>query len=158
MALLINATKEDITVKVAGNYFSVKAGKEKRIHNEDIARFIKVQLPDCGLAVMHDVNEDLEGEDREAAIAEQNAIKEGLIKEALTRYIDKHRAVIYNNQVSLKKDLASANMQIDPAVLASDGELHSMRIVAAYQRQEADATQAKVDEVKKLTQGYAKGR
>jgi hypothetical protein len=80
-----------------------------------------------------------------------------LIEQALERYVARHREIIYNNQVSLRRDLEVANIKADPAVFASKGEIESMRLVAKYQKRTEDAEQAKIDEVKKLM-GQVKGK
>jgi hypothetical protein len=50
----------------------------------------------------------------------------------------------------MKQDLGKANIQADPAVFASKGELDAMRLVAKYQKTAEDTEQLKIDEVKKL--------
>lgn len=157
MPTVVNATKEEITIKVVGNYF--KFGPEKsKVMNADIASWIQTNpgAKGCGLAVIPDLYQ--EGEEvEEVSSAELKARKDAqaelraqACENALTEYLDKYRRVIYNNQVSLKQDLGKANIQADPSVFASKGELEAMRLVAKYQKTAEDTEQLKIDEVKKL--------
>ena len=158
--IIANATKENISVKVAGNWFNWGPEKQRVIQNDGIAKFIQMELTDSGLYVIP----TLVGEEEEVTPEELEARKEAakeqieLAKQnALDRYIAKHRQVIYNNQVSLRRDLEMASIKADPAAFASEGEINSMRLVAKYQKNAEDAEQAKIDEVKKLM-GAVKGK
>lgn len=157
---IANATKENISVKVAGNWFNWGPEKSRVIQNDGIAKFIQMELTDSGLYVVP----TLVGEEEEITPEELELRKEAaketieLAKQnALDRYIAKHRQVIYNNQVSLRRDLEMASIKADPAAFASDGEINSMRLVAKYQKNAEDAEQAKIDEVKKIM-GQVKGK
>lgn len=157
---IANATKENISVKVAGNWFNWGPEKSRVIQNDGIAKFIQMELTDSGLYIVP----TLVGEDEEVTPEELAERKEAAREQievakqtALERYIAKHRAVIYNNQVSLRRDLEMKNIKADPAAFASEGEINSMRLVAKYQKGSEDAEQAKIDEVKKLM-GAVKGK
>ena len=160
MPIVANCTQETITVKVAGNYFTFKPGQERVIHQEAIARFIEMDLKASGLVVLPALMTDDEEvtpeqlEERKLAGADH---KKELLEQGLDRYVARHREVIYNNQVSLRRDLDMANIKVDPAAHASKGELDAMRLVAKYQKRTEDAEQSKIDEVKKLM-GQVKGK
>lgn len=153
MPIVVNATQENISIKIAGNWFNWKPGQERVIHNKSIAHFIQMDRTDSGLAVLPDLVADDEEvtpeqlEERKKTFAETKA---QLIDQALDRYIKKHRDVIYNNQVSLRRDLEQANIKADPAVFASKGEMESMRLVAKYQKSSEDQEAAKIAEVNRL--------
>lgn len=161
MAIVINATQEKVTLVLQGNYFTWEPGKEKIIRNPELAKFIQTNKNDYGLAVLPDVqgddemlsDEELAG--RKAAYEEAKKVE---CEAALDRYIKRLRNVIYNNQVSLRRDLDQANMKADPAAYASEGELEAMRLVAKYQKRAEDVDANKIAEVKKLMEQVGKGK
>jgi hypothetical protein len=157
MPIVVNATQEEITIKVVGNYFKFGPGKSKTM-GPDIASWIQTNpgAKGCGLAVIPDLYQDGEEVD-DVSSAEmkarkdaQSEVKEQALANALHEYLEKYRRVIYNNQVSMRQDLGKANIQADPAVFASKGELDAMQIVAKYQKRAEDTEQLKIDEVKRL--------
>lgn len=162
MPIVKNVTQEDITVKIAGNYFNFKPGKARTM-NKGLANWIEMDGKGLGLAVLPDVFQegeeiaDINAEEvarRMAADKERNDLLEAAV---LDQYIKRHRDVIYNNQVSLRQDLERSNIKADPAAFASKGEMESMRLVAKYQKRAEDAEQAKIDEVKKLMKNVKEG-
>lgn len=146
--LIWNPTQEVVTVKVAGNYFTLKPDTRKRV-NDDIAHFISTDRKESGLVVLP---VEFEEEPELLKSAEGKVVLDKLKEEAIDHLIRFHRRIIANNQVSLRRDLEQANIKTDPAIEASEGELNSMRIVAKYQRSKQDAEQARAEEVKKLMQ------
>lgn len=145
-AKIFNTTSEIQKVKAAGNHFEFKPKEVKFFYNTDIAAFIADERKHQGLVALpdefleHGYEKTPEGELRLAEFEQAG----------LDAYLGHLRTVIANNQVSLRQDLEKANLKIDPALLASKGELEAMRTVAKYQRQEEDRAQQKVDEVKEL--------
>ncbi len=159
MALIINATEENITIQVAGNYFNWKPGQEKTIRSPEIAQFIQTERRGFGLAILPDVltAEEDAGDVEVTAeeLAERRKARDSKKKEAcelaLQDYIKRLRGVIANNQVYLRQDAARKGLPEgyeDHEI--SDGELAAMRTVAKYDRKGKDAAQAQVDEVRKL--------
>jgi hypothetical protein len=154
MPIVMNATNEEVSIKVAGNWFSFKPGTKKNM-NESIARFIQIDRKDSGLCVLPlEFEEDADFEKS----AEGKAILEQLKADTIRQYLDKYKAVIYNNQVSLRQDLEQKNLKIDPAVMATEGEINALKIVAKYKVLEKDADQVKLEEVKKLLEETKKGK
>lgn len=154
MARVVNATQEEINICLAGgNWFRFKPGQEKKM-NDDVARFIATERKDSGLAVLPDLPENEDGDVSEEEMAqrkaEHDAAKEAAIQAALDGYLAFHRSVVYNNQVSLRMDLEQANMKVDPAKLASKGEINSMRILAKYQRAHEDKAEEQAKEFNDL--------
>ncbi len=157
MPIVVNATQEEITIKIVGNYFKFGPGKSKTM-NKDLAGFIQTSVgaKGCGLAVLPDLYQegeemdDVTDEDMKARRAIHDELKVEACANALQDYIDRYRQVIHNNQVSLKQDLAKSNNPADPAAYATKGELDAMRLVAKYQKTKEDTEQLKIDEVKKL--------
>lgn len=157
MPIVVNATQEEITIKIVGNYFKFGPGKSK-VMNKDLATWIQTSegAKGCGLAVLPDMHqegediEELDEKEMKRRQEEHNALKEVACENALNDYIEKYRRVIYNNQVSLKQDLAKSNNPADPAAFITKGELEAMRLVAKYQKRAEDKTQENIDEVRKL--------
>jgi hypothetical protein len=157
MPIVVNATQEEITIKIVGNYFKFGPGKSKTM-NPDLAMFIQTSpgAKGCGLAVLPDLYQegeeidDVTDADMKARRQHHEDLKKEACENALTDYIDRYRQVIHNNQVSLKQDLAKTNNPADPAAYISKGELEAMRLVAKYQKRAEDATQDSIDEVKRL--------
>lgn len=147
MALIMNVTKEDQTFKALGNWFTIKAGKTKRFEKQ-FADFIAQERKEYGLVALPEEFDDMDTDYKNSE--EGKAKLEALIKSGIESYLAYHRGIIYNNQVSLKMDLEKANLKVDPAVLASSGEIESMKIVAKYQKAQSDEDQKRIDEVKEL--------
>ena len=160
MPTVVNVTEEPISVKVTGNWFSWKPHQERVIHNKSIANFIEMDCKDSGLAVLPELvadDEEITPEGLELRKLDMAETIATVKEQALERYVNKHRQVIYNNQVSLRRDLEQANIKADPASFASKGELDSMRLVAKYQKRSEDNEATKIAEVKKLME-QVKGR
>lgn len=157
MPIVVNATQEEIQIKIVGNYFKFGPGKAKTM-NKDLAMWIQTSegAKGCGLAVLPDIYEegeevyDVSSEELKTRQAAHDALRKEACENALHDYIEKYRRVIYNNQISLKQDLAKSNNPADPAAFASKGELEAMRLVAKYQKTAEDAEQNKINEVNKL--------
>lgn len=158
MALVINATEENVTVQVAGNYFNWKPGQEKTIRNNEIAQFIQTERRGSGLAVMADVltaDEDsgdveITAEELSARRAERDAGKKEACALALRDYINHKREIIKNNQVSLARDLARADYKYGPEHEMTDGEFAAMELVAKYDKKGKDASQDRLDAIEKM--------
>lgn len=154
MPTVINATQEDIQLKLRGNYFSWKPGQRKVIRDETLAQFIQTDRGDYGLAVIPDLMQDDEEvtpeqlEERRAAMKE---VEEKACSEALDRYLKRLRSIVANNQISLRRDLEQSNIKADPGAFASDGELKAMELVLKYQKRAEDAEGEKIKRVKELT-------
>lgn len=158
MALVINATEENITVQIVGTYFNWKPGQEKTIRNNEIANFISTERRGYGLAVLPDVltvdedSGDVEVTAEELATrrASRDVSKKEACAAALREYIDRKRSIIKNNQVSLARDLARADYKYGPEHEMSDGEFEAMELVAKYDKKGKDASQERLDTIEKL--------
>lgn len=160
MSVTINATQETITLKIWGNWFTWKPGQKKVIRDEEMAKFIAMERKDSGIAVIPELmrdDEEVTPEELDARRAASVGVEEEECRNALERYVARHREVIANNQISLRRDLQQANIQADPAAYASTGELESMKLVAKYQKRAEDAEAAKIAEVKRLMSQVTKG-
>jgi hypothetical protein len=145
MAWIMNATAEEQRVKAFGNYFTFKP-KQIKVIDDNLAAFLNAERKYQGMVSLSEKFEDPQYRDS------PEGKQEILTKEAegLDAYISHLRALVYNNQVSLRQDLEKANLKVDPAALASEGELEAMKLLAKYQRNQEDARQKKVDMVKEL--------
>lgn len=152
MALIYNTTEEEQVVKVFGHFHRLKPGQIKSFQ-ENVAHFMSTDRKEWGLVALPEEFEDLSHRDSAEGKAELARRR----KEGLEAYLNRHRRVIYNNQVSLRSDLEKSNQKVDPSILASDGELDSMRLVAKYQKASDDDSQKRADEVKKLVTSISKG-
>lgn len=163
MALVINATEENVTIQVAGNYFNWKPGQEKTIRDERIANFITTDRRGCGLAVLPDVlsaaedagDVEVTAEELAERHAARNATKKEAMALALRDYINHKREIIKNNQVSLARDLARADYKYGPEHEMSDGEFLAMELVAKYDAKGKDQAQEKLDRIEKLKKQIA---
>jgi hypothetical protein len=146
MPIVYNTTEEAQTFKVYGKWFTFSPGQKKAM-SEDIASFIGQERRDQGMMILP---QEFEDSPEYATTEEGKAELERLKSQGVGHYIDFHRAIIRNNQISLRRDLGKGGTQIDPGTEVSPGELNSMRLVAKYQIKRNDEKQNNVDEVKKL--------
>ena len=145
----MNCTNEEQTFKIVGNWFTFKPGQKKQMQDE-IAHLIQTERKEFGMAVLPAQFEDPDYERNPETAEEAKQILAQLKDTAVNNYLAHHRAVIANNQISLRRDLEQANIKADPAVYASEGERASMAIVAKYMRSQKDAEQSKIEETKRL--------
>lgn len=146
MPFVFNATNETQTIKAAGNWISFKPKQVKSIYSEHVAHFICTERADKGLISVSDAFEDPQyalSAEGKAELAEKETA-------GINNFIRSLEGRIYNNQVSLRQDLERANFKIDPAVLASEGELEAMRLLAKYRKVADESAQKRMDEVADL--------
>lgn len=145
MPIVWNTSMEDQHTRVFGNHFVLKAN-QKKMFTDDIAGWLAVHRKDLGFMVLGPEFDDPEYATTEAGIKTLAEVKE----EGVKNRIDHLRRIIYNNTVSLKKDLEAANIKIDPRSLASDGEIKAMEELVKYQRKEEDEAKLRADKFKAL--------
>lgn len=145
MAFVYNATEEEQSFKAAGNWFTFKPKQIKNM-NDDIATFIALNRKEHGVVVLPQEFEDLDYKNSE----EGKKVLEKMTAQGVDAYISGLRAIIANNQVSLRQDLEKANIKADPAAFASDGEIAAMRLVKKYNDKKKDMEQEKINEVANL--------
>lgn len=145
MAIVYNSTNEQQDIKIYGNWFSFKPGQIKSI-DDKLAHGICTDKKEHGIVALPVEFEDLEYRNTPEGQAALAAKRE----EGLSHYLGKLRSLVANNTVSLRQDLARANMQLDPSILVSSGELAAAKILAKYQQAHTDVAQKQADEFKKL--------
>lgn len=145
MAFIMNASAEEQTVKVRGNYFHFKPGQIKQF-DDSFAHFMVTERAYLGLVDLPRQFEDLEFKGTE----EGKKILAEKAKQGIDARVKHLRSVIYNNEVSLRQDLEKKNIKVDPKVYASDGEIAAYEELIKYQSKDSDAAQKRVDRIKEL--------
>lgn len=146
MPLIMNTTNEEQHVTVFGKHFTFKPKQIKNM-NESFAKYLATERLDQGIIGLDDrFEEDTEFKNTE----EGKALLEQAEERGIKSYVDFHRSIVANNQISLRRDLEKAGIKAGPEVYASPGELRSARIVASYGKADADQAQKNADEMKKL--------
>lgn len=151
MRFVMNALDEDQTVMVGGNHFSFKGKQIKPFQNDGVADVILKMKAELGFVEIPKLKTDdeslVDDYDRSPAGLE---LVESKRKEGIDAYCRRLKAIVYNLQVSLRKDLATKNINIDPAHLATDADLKHMEQLAKYQTRKEDASQIRAEKIKKL--------
>lgn len=151
MRFVMNALDEDQTVMVGGKHFSFKGKQIKPFQNDEIADFILKMKSELGFVEIPKLTtEDESAVDDYDRSPAGHALIEEKRKSGIEAYCRRLKAIVYNLQVSLRKDLAIKNMNIEPSHLASDGDLLHMEQLAKYQTRKEDAGQVRADKIKKL--------
>lgn len=157
MRFIMNSLDEEQTVSVGGKHFSFKGKQIKPFQSEDIASFILRDRADLGFVEIPQlVTED------ESAVGDYDKSPAGLSlieekrRQGIEAYCARLRKTVYNLQVSLKKDLAIKNMNIDPMHYATDKEVQQMEHLVKYQTRKEDPAQSRVDRAKKLEKALEK--
>lgn len=145
MALVFNATEEEQSIKIYGNWFSFKPGAIK-VLDEKLAHGISTDKKEYGCVALPPEFEDLEFRTTEAGVKILQEKKE----EGLKNYLSHLRQIVMNNQLSLRQDLERSNIKADPAVFASDGEVAAMETLAKYQQSHEDSAQVRAERIKEL--------
>lgn len=157
MRFVMNSLDEDQTTIVHGKHFTFKGKQIKPFQNDSIADVIIRERKEHGFVEVPKIETADEGaiEDYDRGPAGLALIEEKR-REGIEAYCAKLRKTIYNLKVSLKKDLAMKNMQIDPLELASDGDIKNMELLVKYQSKKEDANQMKLDKARKLDKALEK--
>ncbi len=158
MALVINATDEEISIQITGKWFTFTPAQRKTIRNASIARVIESDRRGCGLAVVQDLltQEEDDGdvqineEDLKQRKDERESQIKSACKSALDAYIARKRETIKNAQVSLARDLQRADYKYGAEHEYSDGEVDAMRLVAKYDKRGKDDIEKRLNEIKSL--------
>lgn len=154
-----NATEEEVTTTMGGNYFTWKPGQVKQVRKE-FADFVDTNRKELGLVKL---------EDRRFIPAEQEhyipgfektaeglAVLAPLKEKGINSLIEHLLYIIRNNQVSLRQDLAGKYPTGDSAKMAaaaaSPAEVEAMRKVAKYKKKTSTNAARQVDEIEKLMQ------
>lgn len=145
MGYIFNSTAEEQRVRAHGNWFVLKPKQIKQFQ-DNLSMFMVMERGDQGLVGLSEAFEDpAYRESPEGKVELAKAEEAGI-----NSYTNALRQRVYNNQVSLRNDLAKADLKVDPAVLASPEDLEAMRLLAKYQKSQDDAGQKRAEEVKKL--------
>lgn len=147
----MNSLDEDQTIVVWGKHFTFKPRQIKAIHSDEVASFILRERKEFGFIEIPKLVTLEEGTvDKYDESPEGKALIEEKRKEGIEEYCRRLRRVVYNLQVSLKKDLAIKNIQMDPLTMATDEDVKHMELLVKYQAKKEDAAQVRIDRAKKL--------
>lgn len=151
-----NPTEEEVTTTINGSFFTWKPGQIKQMRAPQ-AEFVDTNRKELGLVVIKDPR-FIPAE--ESYIMNFDKTEEGkkvlepLREMGINNLIDHLTAVVRNNQVSLRQDLANKYPTGDSAKLAaayaSPGELEAMRKIVKYKKKTKDNSARQVEEVSKL--------
>lgn len=140
-----NATDKTVRTKAFGNYLSFGPLQYKRC-SSDIGNFLRESRKDLGLVGLPEEFEDPQYALSEAGIAVLAEKK----REGIANRCRHLEGIVQNLKSSLAQDLAKAEMNIDPFVLASKGEMEAMEELVSYQHQAGDESKLKVENLRKL--------
>lgn len=155
MGMVWNPTKETVTTKMQGNWFTFKPDMKKRMDDEK-CKFITQERKETGLVILpaqfDGENENyIEGFEKTPEGVE---VLEKLRNDGINNLLDFHRTIIRNNQVSLRRDMAHRYPDGDSQRLTmlemSPGELKSLELVAKYQKEKQDKNAQKIKEINEL--------
>lgn len=145
MPYVMNCLAEDKLVQARGNWFTFKPKQLKQMEPH-LAAFLGREKRYPGLVCLSDAFEDPDYKNTPEGKAElANAEAEGIAD-----FVEHLRQRVYNNQVSLRMDLETKNMKVDPLILASPGEKEAMELLSKYQKQKDDRDQIEVNRLKEL--------
>jgi len=149
--IVLNATNETHSVMAFGNYFTLPPKKFKVFH-DTVGNFIVTEKGYLGFVSLPEEFEDPSYITKE----EGKAAYEAAEKNGIENYVRHLKQIVYNNQVSLKRDLEMKNIKMDPRGLATDGELAAMEKLAVYMDTETAAQAKKIQRIKELEQKIGK--
>lgn len=144
MPYIMNALETPINTQAHGKWFQWKPGQIKEIQNNDLAMFFTQNRGEEGLVGISDTIMELDKESSEYKEYVEERRKEGVQKR-----INKLDSIIRNLTESLRFDLQSKGMKIDPIVFASKGELAALKERATLQQYEQSKQLNVAEEVRK---------
>lgn len=154
MPVIMNALDEEQQISVGGTYFHFAPRQLKFFSNENIARTLVKNNKELGFMSMPDEMSHLamaKPENFDKIISsDEKALIEEKRKEGVENYCSHLRALVYNAQVSMRKDLDTANIKTDPRSVASKGDLRNLEQLVKYQAKKEDADQKRIDRFKEL--------
>lgn len=145
MALVLNASSQDQTVKVFGNYFTLKTGQIKDF-SEHVARFLCTDRKERGFVGLSENFTDPEYKLTPAGKEELLAAK----KQGVANRVEFLKSLVYNETVSLQHDLAQKNIKQDPRVHMTETMVKQIEELAAYGQTGVDEQEERVAKIKEL--------
>lgn len=150
MALIHNASAEKQHVVVYGQHFDFAPGQTKNLQ-EHFAHMMATDKAYMGLVSLPAEFED----PMYASTEEGKKVLEERRATGINNRISHLRQVIYNNEVSLRRDLEMKNMKVDPKLMASDGEIAAYEELVKYQKKQEDEAAAKAARIAELQKKVA---
>lgn len=143
--LVYNSSTKDWSGTVFGNWHSLKSGQIKNF-NDNVARFLSSERRDHGLMGLPEAFEEPDHKNTPEGKAQ---LAEAKTHGTMNR-IKYLRSCIYNESVSLKKDLEVAGYKIDPSLLASPMLVEFYEELKGYANKEDDEAKDRAERIKKL--------
>lgn len=144
----MNALPEDQTIVAHGKHFHFKANQVKAFQSDAIGTFILRERAELGFieipAMFNEEEGDIGDYNKDPKVIEERR------QAGVDNYCAHLRKILYNLQVSLKKDLELKNLRMDPRTLATDSDLKHMEQLVRYQSKREDKEQLKIDRIKEL--------
>lgn len=160
MPWIMNALDEENTVVVGGNHFTFKPKQIKMIFQPHIADFIARDRREYGFVELPGVlgEKEIETAGEFTATPEGKSLVASKSREGIENYCERLRWLLFNQQVSLKRDLEKANHKEDPRVYANDAIIKQMECLSRYQTQKADSDQQRIEKMKDLEKKLEAGK
>jgi hypothetical protein len=141
----MNALDVDVYVQAHGKPFSFKPRQIKNMHNPNLAMFLSQNRGENGLVDIADEVMELDKNSPEFLEAIEAKRKEGIEKR-----INKLRWIINNLESSLRYDIETKGLKIDPLSQASKGELLAYKEMATLVDAEQKQAINTADEIRKM--------
>lgn len=144
MPYVMNCLPTQVSVQVTGKWFTFKPKEIKVFHSPDIARFIGQAKGEEGLVEIGDDVMELEKTDpaRLSYIADKQ--REGVNKRIAKLEWQKH-----NLLASLRLDLETKGLKVDPLVIASKGDVAAIKELNALTQGAAQNEASNADILRK---------
>jgi hypothetical protein len=141
----MNSRDEKVSVQAFGNWFQFGPGQIKNVHNTNLAMFLAQNRGEDGLV---DIPDEVMEMDKSST--EFKEIIEDKRKEGVNKRIQKLNSIVNNLEASLRYDVETKGLKVDPLSLASKGELNAYKELASYKDHEAREALNVADEIRKL--------
>lgn len=151
MPLVMNALDKENVVRVGGNTFTFKPNQIKEIYNEDIAGIMTRTKAEFGfVGLPQELTYIVHLKDPKNIEPEHISVISAAKKQGIDNYVQRLRGLVYNAQVSLKKDLEHKNYKQDVRTEWSEGDFENLEELVKYQSTKSDDSQKRIDRAKDL--------
>lgn len=145
MPLVMNSTHEEQSIQAYGNWFTFKPGQIK-IMDDKYSTFIGEKRAYLGFVVLPAPLEEDEFKQSEEGIK----VLESTRAKGIENYLVHLTSIYRNNVDSMRQDLKMKNIDTDPRLLMSDGELKAVELLAKYADLKEDHQKQRADKVAEL--------
>lgn len=145
MALVMNASSQEQSVRVHGSWFTFTPGQIKDMH-EDKVYFLSSNCAYLGFVSLPETLADLEFRSSEEGKTIIQKAKETGIANRIQHLEELKR----NELVSLQRDIDKSNMKYDARLEMASGMVKNLEELAGYKSRSQDAKQQQLDRVKEI--------